>query len=139
MSKGLYIGTIHNKKKYGVSKTMTGRMISHDKGNTNPVIDYYYVAVDGYDMHINNCESYLDRELYAYLENPRGSPSEYIDPKFSEITTEYIANLVEKRIKSHPLKIIRLKKEFLPLTRYNVKTVMEGIKNFPNKYLENIK
>jgi hypothetical protein len=139
MSKGLYIGTIHNKRKYGVSKTISSRMISHDKGNTNPVIDYYYVAVDGYDMHINNCESYLDRELYSYLESPRGSPTEYIDPKFTQITTDYIAKLVENRIKSHPLNIMRLKKKFLPLTRHNAKTVMDGIKNFPSKYLEKIK
>jgi hypothetical protein len=138
MSKVLYAGIIHSKSKYGVSITMTSRLISHDKGNTNPVIHHFYVSADGYDRHIDNCERYLDHKLFAYLENPRGTPSEYIDPKYTDITPEYIADMIEERIKAHPLKILRLKKKFLPLTRHNMKTVMDGIKNFPNKYLEKV-
>ena len=47
-------------------------------------------------------------------------------------------DIVEDRIKTHPLRIKRVKKAFLPITRYNIKTVMDGIKNFPDKYLEDV-
>ena len=136
----LYIAEVYGKVKPGTSKKPKSRIISYDKGNNNPIIHYLYVAMDGYDGHGNNCESYVMRELFPYLENPQGNrkPSEYVDPKYDQITPDYVRDLVEDRIKCHPLKMRRVKKVFLPITRYNMKTVVDGIKNFPDKYLEDI-
>ena len=85
-------------------------------------------------------ESYLMRELFSFLENPQGNhkPSEYVDPKYTHITADYVRLIVEDRIKCHPLKMKRVKQVFLPITRYNMKTIVDGIKNFPDKYLEDI-
>lgn len=140
MSMMLYIAEVYGKIKPGITKKAKSRIISYDKGNNNPIIHYLYVAMDGYDGHGNNCESYVMRELFPYLENPQGNrkPSEYVDPKYDQITPDYVRDLVEDRIKCHPLKMRRVKKVFLPITRYNMKTVVDGIKNFPDKYLEDI-
>ena len=83
----MYIAEVHGKIKPGISKTVTSRILSYDKGNTNPVIHKLYVANEGFDSHINNLESYVLRELFPFLENPNGNrtPSEYIDPKFTKI------------------------------------------------------
>ena len=140
MTQFLYIAEIYGKLKPGITKPLHSRLKSYDKGNNNPVFHALYVAIEGYDEHIKNCENYVKRELFPYLENPQGNrtPSEYVDPKHVHITVKYIQNLVENRVKCHPLKICRLKKTFLPVTRYNAKTIEEGIINFPNKYLEAI-
>lgn len=138
--KFLYIAEVYGKLKPGISNKVSSRIKSYDKGNNNPVIHALYVSLDGYDEHINNCERHINRELFPFLENPQGNrkPSEYVDPKHVHVTTKYVQNLIEDRIKSHPLKIARLKKTFLPIDRYNAKTIEEGIKNFPSKYLESI-
>lgn len=138
MSQFLYIAEVYGKLKPGITHKISSRIKSYDKGNNNPSFHSIYVAKEGYDEHVKNCEHYVKRELFPYLENPQGNrtPSEYVDPKHIHITVKYIQNLVEDRIKCHPLKILRLKKTFLPITRYNAKTIEEGIKNFPDKYLE---
>lgn len=140
MSKFLYIAEVYGKLKPGISNKISSRIKSYDKGNNNPSMNALYISMTGYDEHIVNCERYVNRELFPYLENPQGNrkPSEYVDPKNIHITTKFVQNIVEERIKSHPLKIVRLKKIFLPITRYNAKTIEEGIKNFPDKYLEEI-
>ena len=136
----MYIAEVYGKVKPGISKTVTSRILSYDKGNTNPTIHKLYVAVEGFDSHINNLEAHVLRELFPYLENPNGNrtPSEYVDPKFTQINVGYVQNLIEHRIKSHPLQIRRLKEEYLPITRHNVKSIIEGIHLFPEKYLEEI-
>lgn len=133
-----YIGIVHNKVKPGICDKLSSRTKSYDKGNTNPVFYYVYVTMPGYNEHIVNCERHVLRELAPYLENPQGNrtPSEYVDPKHTHITCEYVKKITEDRIKSHPLKLYRLKEKFLPVNRYNAKTIEEGIKNFPDKYLE---
>ena len=133
-----YIGVVHDKRKSGITGKLSSRTKSHDKGNTNPMFYHVYVAMSGYEGHILNLERHVLGELAPYLENPQRNrtPSEYVDPKYTHITEDYIRDIAESRIKSHPLKIMRLKKEFLPVTRYNAKTIEEGIKNFPDKYLE---
>ena len=140
MTMMLYIGEVHGKVKPGISKDPKARLISYDKGNTNPIFYHLYVAEEGYDEHIKNCENHVMHKLLEYFENPNGShqPSEYIDPIHTDITPTYVSNLVEGRIKSHPLKIKRLKEGFLPINRYNIASIVDGIKNFPNKYLEEI-
>ena len=138
MSQFLYIAEVYGKLKPGITQKLSSRIKSYDKGNNNPSFHSVYVAMEGYDEHIKNCERYINRELFPYLENPQGNrkPSEYIDPKHVHITIKHIQTLVEDRIKCHPLKIYRLKKTFLPISRFNAKTIEEGIKNFPTKYLE---
>lgn len=138
MSKFLYIAEVYGKLKPGISKKVSSRIKTYDKGNQNPSIKALYVAVDGYEEHVKNCENYLNRELFPYLENPQGNrkPSEYVDPKHKHITADYIKKLVEERITNHPLKVLRLKESFLPITRFNAKTIEDGIRHFPNKYLE---
>lgn len=136
----LYIAIVHGKVKPGKSKVLKSRIVGHDKGNTKPVVHYLYVAEDGYEEHINNLESYIKRQLFPYLENPNGhhTPSEYVDPKFTQIDVEFVRKIAEERIKSHPLRIRKLKSTFLPITRHNAKAISDGIKNFPNKYLDTI-
>jgi hypothetical protein len=136
----LYIAEVYGKIKPGVSKNPKSRILSYDRGNNNPIIHYLYVSEEGYDEHIKNCENHLMHKLLEYFENPNGShqPSEYIDPAHTDITAKHVSKLVEKRIKSHPLKIKRVKDVFLPIDRYNVATLLTGIKNFPNKYLEDV-
>lgn len=136
----MYIAEVYGKVKPGISKTVTSRIMSYDKGNTNPVIHKLYVAVEGFDSHINNLEAYVLRELFPYLENPNGNrtPSEYIDPKFTQIDVAYVQKLIEGRIKNHPLRVQKLKDEYLPITRHNVKAIIEGVRLFPDKYLEDI-
>jgi len=138
MSQFLYIAEVYSKLKPGITHKISSRIKSYDKGNNNPSFHSIYVAREGYDEHVKNCEHYVKRELFPYLENPQGNrtPSEYVDPKHIHINVKYIQNLIEDRIKCHPLKLLRLKKTFLPITRYNAKTIEEGIKNFPDKYLE---
>lgn len=140
MSLGLYIAEVYGKVKPGITNNAKTRITSYTKGNNEANMRHFYFAVEGYDEHVKNCENHLNRQLFPFLENPNGShkPSEYVDPKYTHIDFEYTKNIVEDRIKSHPLKIKRLKQKFLPITRYNVKSVMEGIKNFPDKYLEDI-
>lgn len=135
-----YIAKVHGKVKPGISKSIKNRMVSHDKGNTKPEILYMYVATEGYEEHINNLESHVLQKLFPYLENPQGNrkPSEYVDAKFTKITPEYVQKIAEERIKAHPLKVRKVKDAFLPITRYNAKTIAEGIKNFPDKYLEDV-
>lgn len=136
----MYIAEVYGKIKPGISKTVTSRILSYDKGNTNPVFHKLYVANDGFGSHINNLEAYVLRELFPYLENPNGNrtPSEYIDPKFTKIDVAYVQTLIETRIKNHPLQIRKLKDEYLPITRHNAKAIIEGITLFPDKYLEDI-
>jgi len=136
----LYIAEAYGKVKPGITKSAKNRIISYDKGNNNPAIYHMYVAINGYDEHVRNCENYVMRQLFPFLENPQSNrkPSEYVDPKHTQITTEYVRDIVEDRIISHPLKVKRVKKVFLPITRYNIKTIVDGIKNFPDKYLEDI-
>lgn len=140
MSQFLYIAEVYGKRKPGITHRLSSRIKSYDKGNNNPSFHAVYVAMEGYDEHIKNCERYVNRELFPYLENPQGNrtPSEYVDPKYNHIDITYIEMIVEDRVRSHPLKIFRLKRTFLPITRYNAKTIEEGIKNFPEKYLESI-
>lgn len=141
MSQFLYVGIVYGKVKPGISAKLASRIKSYDKGNNNPQFYELYVAKDGYDEHVKNCEQYVMRQLFPYLENPQGArkPSEYVDPKYTHIDTVYVSQLVEERVKTHPLKMYRVKQKFLPITRYNAKTIEEGIKNFPDKYLEEIK
>jgi hypothetical protein len=136
----LYIAEVYGKIKPGISKNPKSRILSYDRGNNNPMIHYLYVADEGYDEHIKNCENHLTHQLLEYFENPNGShkPSEYIDPVHTHVTAKYVSKIVSKRIKSHPLKIKRVKDVFLPIDRYNVATLLTGIKNFPNKYLEDV-
>ena len=136
----LYIADAYGKVKSGSSGSPKSRITSYTRGNNDSSIHYFFVSVDGYDEHIKNCENYVKRQLFPYLENPHNShtPSEYVDPKFTDIDFDYVRDVVEDRIKTHPLRIKRVKKLFLPITRYNIKTVMDGIKNFPDKYLEDI-
>jgi hypothetical protein len=136
----MYIAEVYGKIKPGISKTVTSRILSYDKGNTNPVIHKLYVSNEGFDSHINNLEAHTLRELFPYLENPNGNrtPSEYIDPKFTQINVSHVQALIESRIKNHPLQIRKLKDEYLPITRYNAKAIIEGIALFPDKYLEDI-
>jgi len=140
MTMGLYIAEVYGKVKPGITGNITSRITSYTKGNNEAYIHHYYEAVSGYDEHVKNCENYLNRQLFPFLENPHGShkPSEYVDPKYTKVDFEYTKNIVEDRIISHPLKIRRLKQKFLPITRYNVKSLVEGMKNFPDKYLEDI-
>ena len=139
--KYLYVARVYNKWKPGISDKLVVRHGSYSKGNNDIQYTRLYVAVDGYTYHVNNCENYLKRVLLPYLENPKGArnPSEYIDPKFTEIDDKYVSSIIEERITTHPLKIMRLKKKFLPLDRFNLKTVEQGIRNFPDKYLEEVK
>jgi hypothetical protein len=136
----MYIAEVYGKVKPGISKTVTSRILSYDKGNTNPVIHKLYVANEGFDSHINNLEAYVLRELFPYLENPNGNrtPSEYVDPKFTQINVSHVQTLIETRIKNHPLQIRKLKDDYLPITRHNAKAIIEGITLFPDKYLEDI-
>lgn len=136
----LYIAEVYGKVKPGISKNPRSRIISYDRGNNNPMIHHLYVAIDGYDEHVKNCEKHLMHKLLEYFENPNGShePSEYIDPVYTDITPKYVSEIIENRIKCHPLKIKRVKSAFLPIDRYNMATIVTGIKNFPNKYLENV-
>lgn len=140
MTLGLYVAEVYGKVKPGITSNPKSRITSYTKGNNEAYMHYYYQAVEGYDEHIKNCENHLNRELFPFLENPHGNhkASEYVDPKHSHVDFDYVRNIIEDRIKSHPLKIKKLKQKFLPITRYNVKSVMEGIKNFPDKYLEDI-
>ena len=140
MTMMLYIGEVYGKVKPGISKDPKSRLLSYDKGNNNPIIHYLYVAEDGYDEHVKNCENHLMHKLLEFFENPNGGhkPSEYIDPIHTDITPTYVSTLIETRVKAHPLKIKRVKDVFLPIDRYNMSTVLNGIKNFPNKYLEEI-
>jgi len=138
MTKYFYIAEVYGKLKPGITSSITSRIKSYDKGNNNPSFHALYIAMSGHDEHVVNCERYVNRELFPYLENPQGNrkPSEYVDPKHTHITVGSIKGIAEDRIKSHPLKIFRVKQTFLPINRYNAKTVEEGIKNFPDKYLE---
>jgi hypothetical protein len=140
MTQGLYVIQVYGKIKPGITSNIKTRITSYTKGNNEAVMTAYYQAVDGYDEHVKNCEGNINHQLFPFLENPHKSykASEYVDPKYTHIDTKYVTNLIEDRIKSHPLKIKRLKQTFLPVTRYNAKSIMEGIKNFPDKYLEDI-
>lgn len=140
MTAGLYIAEVYGKIKPGITSNITTRVKSYSKGNNEVNIHAYYQAVDGYDEHVKNCESNINHQLFPFLENPHKShkASEYIDPKHTHVGVGYVSKLIEDRIKNHPLKIKRLKQQFLPITRYNAKTIMEGIKNFPDKYLEDV-
>jgi len=136
----LYIADAHGKVKPGISSSPKARITSYTSGNKDAAIHYLFVAEDGYDEHVKNCENYVKRTLFPFLENPHNShtPSEYVDPIHTHITYKYVSDIVEDRIKNHPLRIKRVKQAFLPITRYNIKTVVDGIKNFPDKYLEDI-
>lgn len=136
----LYIAEAYGKVKIGFSGTPKSRITSYTRGNNDASIRHFYVSVNGYDEHVKNCENYSKRQLFPYLENPHSShtPSEYVDTKFPNVNFDYVRDVVEDRIKTHPLRIKRVKKAFLPITRYNIKTVMDGIKNFPDKYLEDV-
>lgn len=138
MTHYLYIGMVYNKVKPGISEKLFGRLKQYSKGNHSPIFHELYVSKPGYDEHVENCERFVKGLLDPYFEKPNGKASEYVDPKYTHIDTLYVRNLVEDRIVTHPLKIYRLKKKFLPVTRYNAKDIEEGIKNFPNKYLEEI-
>lgn len=140
MTMGLYVVRVYGKIKPGITSNITTRIKSYTKGNNEAVMEAYYQAVEGYDEHGRNCESSINHQLLPFLENPHKShkASEYIDPKYTQIDVNYVTSLIEDRIKSHPLKIKRLKQQFLPVTRYNAKSIMDGIKHFPDKYLEDI-
>lgn len=138
MTQYYYIGKIYGKVKPGICEKLSGRLGGYSKGNHNPVFHEVYIAKEGYDEHVRNCERFVKGLLDPYFEKPNGKASEYIDPKYIHIDATYVRELVEDRILSHPLKMYRLKKKFLPITRYNAKTIEEGIKNFPDKYLEEI-
>ena len=133
----MYVGDMYNKVKIGVTGNNKTRMSGYGKGNHYPMIYWLGFADDAHIEHIAECETYMIRTLAEFLEKPNGALTEYVDPKFTKITMEYVVNLIEKKIKEHPLKIKRLKAEFLPITKYD-KNLLDGIKKFPEKYLEDV-
>lgn len=133
----LYIGDMYDKVKLGITGNNKTRMSGYGKGNHQPMIYWLGFADDAHIEHIVDCEKYLIRALAPYLEKPNGVLTEYVDPKHKNITLQYVVNLVEQKIKDHPLKIRRLKAEFLPITKYD-KNLMDGIRAFPDKYLEEV-
>lgn len=134
----LYLGEMYEKLKLGVTSNNKTRMSGYGKGNHNPVIHWLGFADDAHVEHIIDCERYLIRTLSDVLERGTGgSLTEYVDPKHTHITMDYLIKLTEKKIKSHPLKIRRLKAEFLPITKAD-KNLLANIKAFPDKYLEDI-
>lgn len=134
----LYIGEMYDKRKFGVTGNNKTRMDSYGKGNHNPVIHWLGFADDAHIEHIIDCERYLIRTLSEVLERGKGGAlTEYIKPEHTHITVDYLIKLTEKKIKSHPLKIRRLKAEFLPITKAD-KNLLANIKAFPDKYLEDI-
>lgn len=134
----LYIGEMYDKRKFGVTGNNKSRMSGYGKGNHKPMIYWLGFADDAHIEHIIDCERYLIRTLAENLERGQGgSLTEYVDPKHAHITIDYLIKLTEKKIKSHPLKIRRLKKEFLPISKAD-KNLLANIRAFPDKYLEDI-
>lgn len=135
----LYITRVHGKVKFGISGDLANRFANYNKGNQNYEVHALYVAVEGYEEHIMTCENYLIRTLYQYLENPKelSKPTEYVDPTFTEIDIDYVSNLVESKIKNHPLRIRRLKKEYTHTFGIDP-DIMGKITLAPERYLEEI-
>jgi len=134
----LYIGDMYDKRKIGVTGNNKTRMSGYGKGNHNPMIHWLGFADDAHIEHIDDCEKYLIRTLSDVLERGVGGAlTEYVDPKHTNITIDYLIKLTEKKIKNHPLRIRRLKAEFLPITKAD-KNLLANIKAFPDKYLEDI-
>ena len=134
----LYIGDMHDKRKFGITGNNKSRMSGYGKGNQHPMIHWLGFADDAHVEHIIDCERYLIRSLSEYLERGQNnSLTEYVNPKYTKITIDYLIKLTEKKIKSHPLKIRRLKSEFLPITKAD-KNLLNNIRAFPDKYLEDI-
>ena len=134
----LYLGIMYDKLKLGQTGNNKSRMSGYGKGNHKPMIYWMGFADDAHVEHIADCEKYLIRALAEYLERGEtGALTEYVNPKHSHITMDYLIKLTEKKIKAHPLKIRRLKAEFLPITKAD-KNLLANIKAFPDKYLEDI-
>ena len=135
----LYVTKVLDKVKFGISGDLINRFINYNKGNQNYEVHALYVAVEGHAEHILTCENYLMRTLHEYLENPKqlAKPTEYIDPKFTDIDVDYVSTLIENKIKNHPLQIRRLKGEYVSALKIDP-DMMDKIKLSPHKYLEDI-
>lgn len=137
----VYNGTIHGKDKFGITeKEIFGRFKTYNKGNFNHKPDNIWVCDEGYAEGSTYIENSLMSVLYDFLENPNfnDKPTEYVNPEFTHIDSDYIKNLIETIIRESPqLKrtVRKVKDEYIN-EALNDPYFLESVRLYPEKYLE---
>lgn len=141
MTHSIFYNTlIHQKHKFGVSDEIFGRFKTYNKGNFSHKPNNVWVVDSGFEEGITLLEDLVFSELYDYLENPEfhDRPTEYVDPKFTHITAEFMKDLIERIIKEHPVlqKTIRRVKDEYVSEATSDPYFLESVRLYPEKYLE---
>lgn len=137
-----YIGLIHNRVKGGKTGNVYNRFSpsQYNVGKFDNKPSYVYFAVPGVVFPIDRLETVYEREFYDYLipsaKNFR-VPTEFIDPKFSEITVDVVRDVIETCIKEEKLPIKRLKSDYL-LSCTLDNEFAQKVRDDYDKYLESI-
>lgn len=137
-----YIANIHGKCKGGKTGSIYDRFgrSQYNTGAFDNTPSYVYFAVPSVVFPIDRLEVLYEREFCDYLipkiRNFRRL-TEFINPKFTEITVDVIRDTIEACIKQEKLPIMRLKKEYV-LTCQIDKEFVQKVRDDPKKYLEKI-
>lgn len=135
-----YITKIHDKYKFGVSDEIFSRYKSYNKGNFSHKPNSIWVCDEGYEEGIAHIENSVKSLLYEYLENPNfnDTPTEYVNPEFSQVDYGYIKNLTEKIICESPQlkRTVRKVKDIYLNEALSDPYFLESVRLYPEKYLE---
>lgn len=137
-----YIASIHGKNKGGKTGNIFNRFggSSYNSGSFDNSPSYVYFAVPSIVFPIDRLEVLYKREFADYLIPKKKNfkqLTEYVDPKYTQITTDIIKDAIEFFIKDEKLSVMRLKKEYL-LTCQVDKDFAQTVRDDPYKYLEEI-
>ena len=137
-----YMTIYHGLVKGGITGNAHTRFSnsSYNAGGFDNEAHVLYWALPGHEEHILTLEKFYKRKFFDFLKKSEKDPSkalEYIDSVHKHITISYVQRELEEKIKSHPLKIMKLKEIYLPSLRIDAEFA-EKVRANPTKYLENI-
>lgn len=137
-----YITLYHGKVKGGKTSNVYNRFggSSYNVGGFNNAPMNVYFAVPSVVFPIDRLETLYEREFSEFLipskKNFR-SLTEFIDPKYTNITTDIVKDAIEKFISTENLPIMKLKSKYL-LTCQIDKDFVQKVRDDPAKYLDKI-
>ncbi len=137
-----YLTKYHNRFKFGITGNSHNRFgtSQYNAGGFGNTVGILYFNNEGYSGHTSYLEKLVKRELFDYLIRSEKNPNkvlEYVDPKHTQIDITYMQGVVEDLIKTHNLKIKRLKSVYLPSVQMD-KDFVNKVRENPDKYLEDI-
>lgn len=139
----MYLTIIHGLVKGGKTANAHSRFSnssSYNAGQFDHDVYVHYWALPGREEHITTLEKFYKRKFFDVLkksENDPGVALEYVAEGHPEITISAVEKVLDERIKTHSLAILKLKDLYLPSLRQDP-DFAEKVRANPTKYLRNI-